>query len=281
MQNIDSLTGKGIGVCILDTGIFQHVDFDRRIKAFADFVGYKSRPYDENGHGTHVAGILAGSGKGCKGRYRGVAPECDLIAEKVLDQYGNGRKEVILQAFRWLLQNYERLGVRVVNISVGTTYSTKKDHRALIEGVESLWDAGLVVVVAAGNQGPLPGSVTAPGSSRKVITVGSSDMLTNYKDASGRGPTGECICKPDIVAPGYQIMACAPSFNGKPAYVKKSGTSMSTPYVSGTIAQMLQKDPMITNVEIKMLVRECAVDLGYEHNVQGWGLFDRERFLSM
>ncbi len=280
MQNIDSLTGKGVGVAILDTGIFPHIDFDHRIKAFADFVGYKSRPYDENGHGTHVAGILAGSGKGCGGRYKGTAPECNLIVAKVLDQYGNGRKEVILQAFQWLLKNYERLGVRVVNISVGTTYSTKKDHKALIEGVESLWDAGLVVVAAAGNQGPLPGSVTAPGSSRKVITVGSSDMLLNSKDASGRGPTGECICKPDIVAPGYQITACAPSSNGRAAYVKKSGTSMSTPCVSGAIAQILQKDPMLTNVEIKMLVMESAIDLGYGRNIQGWGLFDRERFLQ-
>lgn len=281
MVNTDRWTGKGIGVAVLDTGIFPHMDFDNRIKAFADFVNYRRYPYDDNGHGTHVSGILGGSGCGCLEKYVGTAPECRLVVEKVLDQYGNGKKEMILRAFRWLLKNYQHYDVRIVNISVGTTCNTKRDHKVLIEGVEALWDAGLVVVAAAGNQGPMPGSITAPGSSKKIITVGSSDMLTEKKEASGRGPTAECVCKPDIVAPGYQITSCAPSTNGKPAYAQKSGTSMSTPYVSGTIAQILEKDSKLTNVEIKMLLMESAVDLGYSHNIQGWGLFDRERFLSM
>lgn len=275
------LTGRGIHVAVFDTGIYPHVDFEDRILNFADFVYYKSRPYDENGHGTHVCGILAGSGRGCRYQYKGCAPECRLVVAKVLDEYGNGRKEVILRAFRWLLREYRRLGVRIVNISVGTTCNSLREQKSLIKGVDALWDAGLVVVAAAGNQGPTPGSVTAPGSSKKIITVGSSDMLTSHRDASGRGPTGECVCKPDIVAPGYQVMSCIPSYDGKAAYGRKSGTSMSTPYVSGSIAQMLQKDPYLTNVEIKMLLRESARDMGYPQNVQGWGLFDRERFLNL
>lgn len=280
-MNARILTGRGIHVAVLDTGIYPHVDFEGRILNFADFVSYKSQPYDENGHGTHVCGILAGSGLGCQYRYCGCAPECGLVVAKVLDQYGNGKKEVILRAFQWLLQEYRRLNVRIVNISVGTTCNSPREQKSLLEGVDALWDAGLVVVAAAGNRGPTPGSVTAPGSSRKIITVGSSDMLTAHRDASGRGPTGECVCKPDIVAPGYQVMSCIPSYGGKPAYGKKSGTSMSTPYVSGSIAQMLQKDPMLTNVEIKMLLRDCAKDMGYPQNVQGWGLFDREKFLNL
>lgn len=275
------LTGRGVHVAVLDTGIHPHVDFEGRILNFADFVHYKSYPYDENGHGTHVCGILAGSGRGCQYRYRGCAPECGLIVAKVLDEYGNGKKEVILRAFQWLLREYRHLGVRIVNISVGTTCSSPREQKSLLEGVDALWDAGLVVVAAAGNQGPTPGSVTAPGSSKKIITVGSSDMLMAQRDASGRGPTGECVCKPDVVAPGYQVMSCIPYYGGKPAYGKKSGTSMSTPYVSGSIAQMLQKDPQLTNVEIKMLLRDSAKDMGYPHNVQGWGLFDREKFLNL
>lgn len=281
MNFINSLTGKGIGVAVLDTGIYPHVDFDSRIIRFEDFLQNRRFPYDDNGHGTHVAGIIGGSGAGCQGKYRGVAPECDLIAMKVLDRHGNGKREVLLRAFRWILKYKDVYHIRIVNISVGTTGNNRKEQIQLIEGVEKLWDAGLIVVAAAGNRGPAPGSVTAPGNSRKVITVGSSDMMTGEKKTSGRGPTWECVCKPDIVAPGEQIMSCLPSVNKRPVYGRKSGTSMSTPYVSGSIAQMLQKDPNLNNVEIKMLLRQCAVDLGYEHNVQGWGMFDRARFLEL
>ena len=106
-----------------------------------------------------------------------MAPGSGIIALKVLDRRGNGQKRDVLRAMDWLLVNQEKYGIRIVNISVGTTEQNPELHAALIRGVEKLWDAGLHVVTAAGNMGPEPGSVTAPGSSRKVITVGSSDML--------------------------------------------------------------------------------------------------------
>lgn len=281
-MEIEKLTGKGVGVAVLDTGIFPHIDFDDRIVSFTDLVSHKTKPYDDNGHGTHVAGILAGSGKGCRGKYVGAAPGCHLAVLKVLDQYGNGRKEVLLRSFRWIGENKDKYKIRIVNISVGTTCSHPGEHKLLEDAVEVLWDAGLVVVAAAGNHGPGPGTVTAPGSSRKIITVGSGDMLQKGHSSSGRGPTGECVCKPDLVAPGYEIMSCAPPGNSPmPNYVRKSGTSMSTPYVSGAIARMLEKDSQLTNIEIKMLLRDCAKDMGYPRNVQGWGSFSMERFLSL
>ena len=166
-------TGKGIGVCILDTGIYEHIDFAGRIWAFYDFLSYKRLPYDDNGHGTHVAGLLAGNGTASMGKYRGAAPGCGIISLKVLDRYGNGSQEDVLRAFRWIREYRQQYRIRVVNISVGTTCNSKKDHTELIEKVEQLWDEGMVVVTAAGNQGPRPGSITAPGNSRKVITVGS------------------------------------------------------------------------------------------------------------
>lgn len=274
-----SYTGKGVGVAVLDTGIFPHMDFRNRIRAFADFVAYKSMPYDDNGHGTHVAGILAGDGTASMGKYKGVAPGCGLVALKVLDRFGNGSREQVLRAFRWILDHREQYRIRIVNISVGTTCRSVSDQDVLIQGVEKLWDKGLVVVAAAGNQGPKPGSVTAPGSSRKVITVGSSDMLTGRSAVSGCGPTAECVCKPDLVAPGNHIVSCTPGTAN--TYGVKSGTSMSTPLVSGAIALMLEKDPLLTNVEIKMLLRESTDDMGLPRNRQGWGKFNFHKFMSL
>ena len=272
-------TGKGIGVAILDTGIYPHIDFDSRICAFVDFILNKKMAYDDNGHGTCVAGILAGSGAASMGKYKGTAPGCHLVALKVLDRFGNGNKEDVLKAFEWILCNRQRYNIRIVNISVGTTYRTRSEQDVLVKGVEKLWDEGLVVVAAAGNQGPDPGSVTAPGCSKKIITVGSSDMLSGKRAVSGRGPTFECVCKPDLVAPGKNIMACSPGAGN--LYSMKSGTSMSTPLVSGAIALALEKDPLLTNLEIKMMLRESTEDMGLPRNQQGWGKFNCQKFLAL
>lgn len=272
-------TGKGIGVCILDTGIYEHIDFTGRIWAFYDFLAFKRRPYDDNGHGTHVAGLVAGDGTASMGKYRGAAPGCGIISLKVLDRYGTGSQDDVLRAFRWIRENRQQYRIRVVNISVGTTCNSKRNHARLLESVEQLWDEGVVVVTAAGNQGPRPGSITAPGSSKKVITVGSSDLLEGRSAISGRGPTAECVCKPDIVAPGNKIMSCVP---GKPySYGVKSGTSMSTPLVTGAIACALEKNPALTNTDIKTMLMNSAEDMGLPQNLQGWGKFNRRKFLKM
>ena len=230
MKNSDDsgYTGKHVGVCVLDTGIFPHIDFTGRILAFQDFIGHRIRPYDDNSHGTHVCGIIGGDGRASEGRIRGIAPGCSLIVLKVLDRTGNGRKEDVLQAFRWILENKRYYGIRVVNISVGTTCRRAEDHRVLIAGVEQLWDAGLVVVAAAGNQGP---------------------------------------------------KACAPGADN--GYGVKSGTSMSTPLVAGAAALMLEKNPELTNVQIKMKLKESARDMGLPKNQQGWGELDLERFMEL
>ena len=272
-------TGKGIGVCILDTGIYEHIDFTGRIWAFYDFLAFKRWPYDDNGHGTHVAGLVAGDGTASMGKYRGAAPGCGIIALKVLDRYGNGSQDDVLRALRWIREYRQQYRIRVVNISVGTTCNSKRNHARLLESVEQLWCEGVVVVTAAGNQGPRPGSITAPGSSKKVITVGSSDLLEGRSAISGRGPTAECVCKPDIVAPGNKIMSCVP---GKPySYGVKSGTSMSTPLVTGAIACALEKNPALTNTDIKTMLMNSAEDMGLPQNLQGWGKFNRRKFLKM
>ena len=277
-------TGTGIGVAILDTGLYPHIDFGERIRGFQDFLGHRPYPYDDSGHGTHVAGILAGNGKSGRGlyssdrRYQGVAPGCHLVAAKVLDRRGNGRLQDVLRALQWISFNQNLYGIRIINISVGAAAMDSKAAARLIKAVEQAWDQGFVVVTAAGNMGPAYGSVTAPGSSKKVITVGASDMLDRISSVSGAGPTAECVCKPDLVAPGADVISCA---NKRNSYAIKSGTSMSTPRVSGAIALLLQKDPFLTNVEVKMLLRESCLDLGYPRNRQGWGKLDIQKLLAL
>ena len=279
------LTGKHVGVAVLDTGIFLHRDFEDRVVSFSDFVRHRRDPYDDNGHGTHIAGIIGGAGLESGGRYHGVAPECSLLCLKVLDHKGNGYASDVLTGLKWIREHKEEFGIRIVNISVGS-FNKKgmNENSALVKGVDAAWDAGLVVVVAAGNNGPGRYTITTPGISRKVITVGCSD---DYKevdvagsrmiDYSGRGPTSACVLKPDIVAPGSHIISCA---NRKGCYTDKSGTSMSTPLVSGAIALLLEKYPDMTNLEVKLRLRERSVDLGLPRNQQGWGLLDVGRLVE-
>lgn len=278
-------TGKGVGVAVLDTGIYPHQDFDNRIAAFIDMVQKKRSPYDDNGHGTHISGIIGGSGTASDGRYQGVAPECRLISIKVLDHKGNGYASDVLAGLKWIRENKERYGIRIVNISVGSfTKKGMSENSALVKGVNAAWDDGLVVVVAAGNNGPGRMTITTPGISRKVITVGCSDdykevdvMGNKMVDYSGRGPTGACICKPDIVAPGSSVVSCC---NDIGKYSSKSGTSMSTPIVSGAIALLLEKYPYMENVDVKLRLMEKVIDLGLPRNQQGWGLLDVGRLLE-
>lgn len=298
--------GKGIGVAVVDTGITLHKDFvedGNRVKAFVDFIDREEEPYDDNGHGTHVAGIIGGSGYSSKGKYTGVAPACHFIGVKVLDQRGDGNISDVLAGLQWIIDNRVKYNIRIVNISVGTTSKDNMDENSLlVQGVNAVWDSGIVVVVAAGNNGPGPMSISTPGISRKVITVGSSDdnvtvevFGNKTKDYSGRGPTPYCIKKPDIVAPGSSIISCninRYSVRGRNnrmklntsdypmMYTIKSGTSMATPVVSGAIALLLSAHPELTNREVKLRLRNSAVDLGQHWEKQGWGLLNVKKLLE-
>ena len=285
-------TGKSIGIAVLDTGIYPHEDFilpSDRIAAFRDFVHRQPAPYDDNGHGTPVCGIIAGNGRRSEGRYRGIAPESHLVVGKILDSNGNGSISHILEAVRWIIENRQRYNIRVLNISVGSE-STEVDEQKsiLVQSVNAAWDSGIVVVVAAGNNGPKRMSVTSPGISRKVITVGSSDdhktvllggsRIHNY---SGRGPTRRMIQKPDVVAPGSNIISCSLSYYGNNSgYTARSGTSMATPIVSGACAVFLNKYPGLTNEDVKRCIQITATDLRLPRNQQGYGLLNLEALMS-
>lgn len=299
--------GKGVGVAVVDTGIALHKDFTEggnRVIAFKDFINQRTEAYDDNGHGTHVAGIIGGNGYSSKGKYKGVAPECNFIGVKVLDHRGDGNISDVLAGLQWVIDNRKKYNIRIVNISVGTSSKDNLDENSLlVQGVNAVWDNGIVVVVAAGNNGPGPMSISTPGISRKVITVGSSDdnITTEVygsgraKDYSGRGPTPFCIKKPDIVAPGSNIISCnisrysAKAKNGEVRlsssespmmYTIKSGTSMATPVVSGAIALLLSVHPELSNREVKLKLRSSAVDLGQHWEKQGWGLLNIRKLLE-
>ncbi len=216
---------------------------------------------------------------------------------KVLDQEGAGSSADVLAGIQWLLDNRKRYNIRVANLSVGTSDTLEQDP--LVRSVEAVWDAGIVVTVAAGNNGPGAGTVTSPGISRKVITIGASDdnqsvqiwgdTLENY---SGRGPTPECVIKPDILAPGADIVSCLTqtlpesrlnSHKTKivsSSYIQMSGTSMSTPIVTGAVALLLQKYSHLRPDQVKLMLKKAAINLNYPQNHQGWGLINIYKLLN-
>lgn len=275
--------GSGVTVAVMDTGIVAHPDFDHRIQLFRDYTSGKQKMYDDNGHGTHVAGIIGGSGFASHGKYMGIAPGCNLAIIKVLDKSGNGSTNQVIQALKWLINNKDKYNIRILNVSVGMLTSAKQEERRrLIEAVEDVWNHNIVVVAAAGNNGPKEGSITIPGMCKSIITVGSCDDDIKHKPPglirgySGRGPTEGCVIKPEITAPGTAIMSCTPQ---NMSYEIKSGTSMATPVVSGVIALMLDKYPSLTPAQVKIRMYETAVDIGKEKNVQGWGMIDVARLI--
>lgn len=284
------IDGHGVTTAVLDTGISPHPDLKGRIVAFGDMLYGKKRMYDDNSHGTHVAGIIAGSGGLSSGLYAGIAPASQIVAVKVLDQKGEGKIRFLIEGIKAILRNRDKWQIRIVNISIGTLpHQGDEEEMELMRWVDQLWDEGLVVVTAAGNFGPRSGTVTIPGISKKVITVGASDdgnqkdrygkVGTNY---SGRGPTSECVCKPDLVAPGSYIRSCN-GFSQKKnqkAYSVKSGTSMSAPVVSGAVALLLSKYPDMKNVEVKLRLLMSADDMGKDPNIQGRGLLNIEKLLN-
>lgn len=271
--------GKGIRVAVLDTGVQGHPDLKNRIVCFRDFVNGVHSFYDDYGHGTHVSGILCGEGRIQK-EYQGIAPGAELISLKVLDKNGNGKREQVIGGIQWVIHHSREYRIRIMNISVGSMREGSRQDQKLVESVEQAWDHGIVVVCAAGNLGPEPYTITAPGNSRKVITVGMSEEKQNRY--SGCGPTFACVCKPDLVAPGSQIRSCNAFYSGhKNYYCQKSGTSMATPMVSGAIALLLEKEPWLTNVEVKMRLKESAKNLGMDRNRQGWGQPDIPALLKL
>ena len=265
--------GQGVKVGIVDTGIDpNHPDLAGRVVAKTSFVGGDGT--DDNGHGTHVAGIVAGNGQASGGKYRGVAPEASLYAAKVLNADGSGMMSGVMAGVEWAVQQ----GVQVINLSLGSPGPCDGTD-ALSETCDAAVAAGVVVCVAAGNAGPGSSTVGSPGCARQVITVGASDDHDGMAGFSSRGPTSDGRIKPDLVFPGVGIVACRANGTsmGSPVdqhYTNASGTSMATPHASGPSALLLQAKPGWTPAQGKEALMKAAVDLGQTPNTQGAGRAD-------
>ncbi len=288
----DRYTGKDITVAVLDTGISRHPDFGSRILGFTDFVNGRVGLYDDDTHGTHVTGILAGDGSLSGGKYRGIAPQCSLVIGKVLNSNGDGTIEHMLKGIEWILRKKRIWNIRILNISIGLGLDLRSSQRErLLSCVEEAWVQGLVVVAAAGNAGPMPGTMSPIGNSKKIITVGCHEggyfgernsLCEHY---SGREAEGSELRKPDIVAPGTDIVSCngharRTLYGWQNGYAAKSGTSMSTPSVSGAAALCLEKSPDALNSEVKRRMIYTATDLKEPWFKQGWGMLNIERMLD-
>lgn len=245
-------------VAVIDTGIdVRHVDLDGgKVIGWHDGVNKLPIAYDDQGHGSHVSSIIAGTGEG-DGKSVGVAPGAALVGIKVMDMLGRGTESGIISGIEWMLENKERFGIRVANLSLGAE-GCADGTDAMAEAVDRAVDAGITVFVAAGNAGPGACSIGTPASSAKAITVGAAydpgEGGWLAAEFSGRGPTKDGRIKPDIMTPGYNINAA--KANSRQAYVAQSGTSMATPFAAGIAALMLSAQRDLGPDQLKTLLYE-------------------------
>jgi serine protease AprX len=260
----------GIGVAIIDSGIAPSANFNGRITGFFDFTrgGIPTPPFDDYGHGTHIAGLIGSSGVRSDYDFQGIAPDVHLVGLKVLDKKGQGNTSDVIKAIEYVTANRYHLNVQIINLSLGHPIFAPAQDDPLVQAVEAASRAGLIVVASAGNYGQNPktgvvgyAGLTSPGNSPSAITVGAvitHDTVTRKDDVvapfSSRGPSWyDAYAKPDVVAPGYRLASDvtvgsylynllpksrSKSRNGQ-RLLELSGTSMSAGVTSGVVALML------------------------------------------
>jgi serine protease AprX len=282
---IPGVTGQGIGIAVVDSGInTSHAALYRKVVASVSLVTGDTSTGDGFGHGTHVAGIIAGVPTSVTPSYTGgIAPGANLINVRVLGNDGSGYTSDVIAGINWVIANKDKYNIRVMNLSLGHAVTESCTTDPLCQAVGRAYAAGIVVVAAAGNAGrsadgrTVLGSILSPGNSPLAITVGAlntmgttargDDTITTY---SSRGPTEyDFTVKPDVAAPGNRIIALEarnsylenayPAIHvagtGNNAYMWLSGTSMATPMVSGGVALLLQGTPGLSPAQVKVALQ--------------------------
>jgi hypothetical protein len=289
--------GSGVVVAVIDSGVDgNHPDLENRLVGFKDFINGRDDmtpvngidAYDDNGHGTACAWNVAGDGTASGGNLTGVAPGASILAIKVLDNEGSGDDSVIAQGVEFAITN----NADVISLSLGgewtdDTYISEPSVAACKAAV----DAGLSVVIAAGNSGPQAFSINSPGITEEAITVGASSGTEGVVAFSSVGPVLRTtsqpkgyVAKPDVVAPGLEVVSGrATSANAQEYpfynytqfhndYTIWSGTSASAPMIAGAVALLAQKHLALTPEEAKTALMASSTDLNLDPMVQGWGL---------
>jgi serine protease AprX len=318
-------TGRGVGVAIVDSGLEMSSEFENRLTAFYDFTrgGIRTYAYDDYGHGTHIASTIGGSGALSYNRdYRGIAPRVNLVVLKVLDKNGAGYTSDVIRAVDFAVANRRTLKIDIINLSLGHPIYEPAASDPLVQAVERAVRAGLIVVTAAGNYGKnpetgLPGyaGISSPGNAPSAITVGAlrtqdtaSRRDDTIPDYSSRGPTWyDGYVKPDIVAPGHNIVAAAaksgtfyktyPQLKAPDSdYIRMSGTSMATAVTTGVIALMLEANraandypynPSLTQNAVKAMLQYSSVSvrnpqgLEYDPLVEGAGAINAKGAIDL
>ena len=285
----DANLNRNFTCAVIDTGISPVLDLcvpKNRIVKFIDFVNNKNFPYDDNGHGTFVANILAGNGLVSNNKYAGIDKKCNIIAIKALDENGETGVINILKAMQWVVDNRKKYNIKLVCMSFGSMVLNNNDP--LILGAEVLWNNGICVVAAAGNSGPENETIKSPGASSRIITVGAiNDFRENdnfdfskiqVADFSSRGPVLNNY-KPDVVAPGVNITGAC-NFNLKKLhYNSMSGTSVATPIVAGVCSLLIAKNPNLKPNDIKKILINNAIKINNDRNVEGFGIINCKKFV--
>ncbi|GAA1128390.1 S8 family serine peptidase [Kribbella jejuensis] len=267
-------TGQGVDVAVLDTGVdAAHPDFGGRIVASQSFVP-GADVTDRNGHGTHVASTIAGTGAASGGKERGVAPGAGLLIGKVLGDDGSGQDSWILAGMEWAARDQH---AKVISMSLGSGPTDGTDPMSQAVNTLSA-ETGALFVIAAGNSGPDPYSVSAPGAADAALTVGAVDGNDRLAPFSSRGPRlGDSGLKPDLTAPGVDVLAARSQYSpeGEGSYVAMSGTSMATPHVAGAAALLAHEHPDWTGPQLKdALVSSTKATTQYSPFAAGTGRLD-------
>ena len=263
------LTGEGVTVAIVDTGMDgTHPDLAGKVVAFKDFIGTSTTPIDGQGHGTHTAGTITGTGKG--GKKTGVAPGAKLIIARVFGPGGASTAD-LLKAMEWIMDPdgnpATNDGPRVCSNSWGSNSQTDRSFWKVIEAWRA---ANIFPSFAAGNAGPGPKTVGIPGGYPVAFAAGATDTGDGIASFSSRGPItwdGADLIKPDVSAPGHNVISCKDGGG----YRSMSGTSMACPHVSGLVTLMIQGNPSLTVAEIETILRDNAIDLGAPGNDNNFG----------
>jgi serine protease AprX len=281
------LQGQGIGVAVVDSGIAPHADFlnglQSRIAASVKFNSLVTSLADGYGHGTSVAGIIGGNGTMSSGGYIGVAPKVNLVNVRVSSDAGATSTSDVVSALQWVLIHKTTYNIRVVNLSLNSSVAESYNVDPLDAACEILWNNQIVVVVSGGNNGGTNnGILYPPANDPFVISVGATTGGTGTASTSGDtlapysayGRTSDGFAKPDLVAPGTNIISTLASSSAtmvlshpdhlvlNPSYFRMSGTSMAAPVVSGAVALLLQSNPTLTPDQVKYRLKATAHPFG-------------------